>query len=68
MEHKRIDRPAFITSVAIILVVCIPLAMSPDTAGRILHQIYDYIAQEFGVVFLLASVAVNGFLIWLAVN
>ena len=68
MEHKRIDRPAFITSVAIIVVVCIPLAMAPDTAGRILQQIYDYIAQEFGVVFLLASVAVNGFLIWLAVS
>ena len=46
----------------------VPLAMSPDTAGKILQDIYDYIAQEFGVVFLLASVAVNGFLIWLAIS
>ena len=66
MEQKKTDKPAFITSVAIILGVCIPLAASPDTAGPLLQRIYDYIASEFGVVFLLASVGANGFLIWLA--
>jgi BCCT family betaine/carnitine transporter len=66
MEHKRIDKPAFITSVAIILVVCIPLALSPDTAGVFLQNLYDYIAAEFGVLFLLASVGSIGFLAWLA--
>jgi len=66
MEHKRIDKPAFITSVAIIILVCIPLALSPDTAGVFLQNLYDYIAREFGVVFLLASTGANAFLIWLA--
>lgn len=68
MEHKRIDRPAFITSVAIILLVSIPLAASPDTAGAILQSTYDYIAREFGVIYLLASVGANGFLVWLALS
>ena len=66
MEQKRIDRPAFITSVAIIVLVCLPLAASPETAGAFLQKLYDYIAQEFGIVFLLASAGANGFLIWLA--
>jgi len=68
MEHKRIDRPAFITSVAIILLVSIPLASSPDTAGAMLQSTYDYISQEFGVIYLLASVGANGFLVWLALS
>ena len=66
MEQKKIDRPAFITSVAIILLVCIPLASSPDKAGAVLQSAYDYIANEFGVIYLIASVGANGFLIWLA--
>ncbi|MDX1516994.1 MAG: BCCT family transporter [Woeseiaceae bacterium] len=66
MEQKKIDRPSFITSVALIVIVCIPLAVAPEASGRILQATYDYIASEFGVVYLLASVAVNVFLIWLA--
>ncbi|MDA0680163.1 MAG: BCCT family transporter [Proteobacteria bacterium] len=66
MEQKRIDKPAFLTSVAIILLVSIPLALSPDTAGEVLQNTYNYIAREFGVVYLMASVGANGFLIWLA--
>jgi BCCT family betaine/carnitine transporter len=68
MEHKRIDKPAFITSVAIIVLVCIPLALSPDAAGPILESLYDYISREFGVVYLLSSVGSISFLIWLAAS
>lgn len=66
MEQKQIDRPSFFASVAIIVVVCIPLAASPDTAGVWLQSLYDYISKEFGVIYLMASVGANGFLIWLA--
>ena len=66
MEHKTIDKPAFITSVSIVILVCIPLIWFPDAAGTALQKLYDYIAREFGVVFLLASVGTIAFLIWLA--
>ena len=66
MEHKTIDKPAFITSVSIVILVCIPLVWFPDAAGTALQKLYDYIAREFGVVFLLASVGTLAFLVWLA--
>ncbi len=66
MEQSRIDWPSFGTCVAIILVVCIPLAVTAETAGVRLEALYDFIAQELGVLYLLASVAAIGFLLWLA--
>lgn len=66
MERSRIDWPSFGACVAIILGVCIPLAASPEWAGNFLQSVYDYIAREFGIVYLLASVTTITFLVWLA--
>ncbi len=66
MDQSRIDWPSFIACAVIILGVCIPLAASPEWAGQVLQQLYDYIAREFGILYLLASVAAIGFLVWLA--
>jgi len=66
MEQSRIDWPSFGACVAIIVVVCIPLATAPESAGAFLQQLYDFIALEFGIFYLLASVAAISFLIWLA--
>ncbi len=68
MEQEQIDWPSFAICVAIILVVCIPLAASPETAGAVLQRAYDFIASEFGIVYLLAGVATIAFLLWLAVS
>ncbi len=68
MEQKRIDWPAFATCVAIIVVVCVPLAVTAETASLVLEKLYDYVAREFGIFYLLASVAVIGFLVWLAAS
>ncbi|MEJ2171518.1 MAG: BCCT family transporter [Woeseiaceae bacterium] len=68
MEQRRIDWPTFGTCVAIILVVCIPLALTAETAGPLLENLYDYVANEFGILYLLASVAAIGFLLWLAAS
>ena len=66
MEQSRIDWPNFAACVAIIVLVCIPLAASPESGGALLQRAYDFIAQEFGIAYLLASVAAIGFLVWLA--
>ena len=68
MEQSRIDWPSFVACVVIILGVCIPLAASPEWAGQALQQLYDYIAEEFGILYLIASVAAIGFLVWLAAS
>lgn len=65
MARSKIDWPNFITCLAIIAVVCSLLVWQPDASGKLLQSAYDYIAREFGVVYLLAGVSVISFLIWL---
>jgi BCCT family betaine/carnitine transporter len=66
MEQTRIDWPSFGACAGIIVLVCIPLAAAPDSAGSYLENLYNYIAVEFGIFYLVASVAAISFLIWLA--
>lgn len=68
MEQSRIDWPSFGTCAAIIGAACIFLIVSPDTAGPMLQSLYEFIAREFGIFYLLASVAAIGFLAWLAAS
>lgn len=68
MEQSRIDWPSFVACVVVILGVCIPLALFSDWAGVALQSLYDFIAAEFGIVYLLASVGAIGFLVWLAAS
>lgn len=66
MEQSRIDWLSFGACVVILFGVCMPLAASPEWAGSLLQSMYDYIANEFGIVYLLASVSAIAFLVWLA--
>ena len=68
MEQSRIDWPSFGVCVAIIVAVCITLAVSPNAAGDAMRTLYEYIATELGIFYLLASVAAIGFLVWLAAS
>jgi BCCT family betaine/carnitine transporter len=54
--------------VAIIAAAGIFLLVSPETAAPMLQSLYDYIAIEFGIFYLLASVAAISFLVWLAAS
>jgi len=66
MEQSRIDWPGFGLSAAIIVVSSILLFAFPTESSALLEALYAYIASEFGVLYLLASVAAIGFLGWLA--
>ena len=66
MEQSRVDWPSFGACVAIIAVVGITLLLAPEAAAAKLNALYEFIAIEFGIFYLLASVAAIVFLIWLA--
>ena len=68
MEQSRIDWPSFGVCVAIIVVVCVTLATFPEAASDTMRALYEYIAIEFGIFYLMASVAAIGFLVWLAAS
>ena len=50
MDRSRIDWPSFGASVAFIVVVCIPLAFAPEVAGKQLEVLYNFIANQFGIL------------------
>ena len=68
MDQSRIDWPSFVTSVALIVVVCVMLLLGADSARDYLETLYDFIANEFGILYQLASVAAISFLVWLAAS
>lgn len=68
MEQTRIDRVSFGTCAAIIVLVCLPLAAAPEQAGVLLESLYDYIAAEFGIFYLMAGMTCIVFLVWLAAS
>ncbi len=66
MEQSRIDWPSFGLCAAILVFTSIPLILFPDASSAALESLYDFIATQFGILYLLASVAAIGFLVWLA--
>ena len=67
MKHK-IDWPSFGASVAIILLVSIPLVLFPESGGKILTELYGFISSKFGFLYLLAGTAVMALMLWLALG
>jgi len=67
LKHK-VDWPSFSTSVAIILLVSIPLVLFPQSGGKVLAELYGFISSKFGFLYLLAGTAVTVLLLWLALG
>lgn len=68
MDESKIDWPSFIATVAMILIVCIPLAMAGDKAAFFLQEVYNFISNRFGILYLLAALCTVGFLAWLGLS
>lgn len=67
-EQKKIDWPSFYTCVALILALCAPLIAFPGQGSVLLEALFRFIVDELGVVYLLASLACIGLLLWLALG
>jgi BCCT family betaine/carnitine transporter len=68
LEQNRIDWESFGACIAIVLVVCLPLAAFSDTGGKIVLQLYDFIADELGFLYLLAGTGAIVLLGWMALG
>jgi len=68
MEQRRIDWPSFGLCAFILLAASVPLFAYPSESEAVLEALYGFIASEFGILYLLASVAAIGFLLWLALS
>ena len=64
--QSRVDWPSFLTSIAIVLLVSLPLAVYPEAGERLLTTGYDFIADQLGFLYAFAGLAVFVLLVWLA--
>ncbi|MCP3673169.1 MAG: BCCT family transporter, partial [Gammaproteobacteria bacterium] len=65
MEHS-IDKTSFGITLAIMFFVTLPLFIAPEAGAAILKQSYDFIADQFGFMYLLAGCAALLIVLWLA--
>ena len=68
MKNHKVDWPGFIASIAVILAVCIPLLLFPESGGKFLVNLYGSVTSHFGFLYMLAGMAVLVFLFWLALG
>ena len=68
MEQSRIDWPSFAICALILVGASIPLFVYPFASEAALESLYGYIASELGALYLFASIATIGFLVWLGLS
>jgi BCCT family betaine/carnitine transporter len=68
MDQHQIDWPSFALCALILVFASIPLFAYPEASAATLEKAYAFISNEFGILYLLASVAAIGFLVWLATS
>ena len=66
LRPASIDWPVFCGSVALLVSLCLPLALYPEDGKVLLGQAFDFLTQNFGVVYIIAGVGSLIFLLYLA--
>ena len=64
--QSRVDWPSFLTSIAIVVLVSLPLALYPEAGERLLTTGYDFITDQLGFLYAFAGLGVFVRLVWLA--
>ncbi len=65
---SNIDWLSFLATIVIIFLVCIPLALFPDSGGKILLDTYNWISSELGFMYLACGSASLVFVLWLGLG
>ena len=66
MEQPKLEKRIFWISLAIIGLMCAPLALGTERGSAVLTGIQDFITGNFGWLYLWFAILVFGVLIWLA--
>jgi BCCT family betaine/carnitine transporter len=66
VQDQNLDRLIFFGSVLIIFSLCIPLALFPKQGAEMLGAAFNYLTQNFGIFYVVGSVATVGFLGFIA--
>ena len=68
-ENKlNIDWVVFVSTISVVVGVCIPLVLAPEWGSRIVNSALEFVTHKFGVLYIWISIATLIFLIWLAVS
>ncbi len=65
-DSGRVDWHSFGASIAVIVLVCGPLAVFPEAGERVLHACYGFIANRLGFLYAFAGLGAFLLLAWLA--
>jgi len=68
VTSKDTDWVMFATTVATLLLVCIPIVGFQEQSARVITAAYDFITQQFGILYIWYGVAALVFLVWLALG
>ena len=64
--NSKVDTINFSMTVAVLLLLSLPLLLFPEQSAALLHRIYRWIAESFGWLYLLTGAAAFAFVLWLA--
>jgi BCCT family betaine/carnitine transporter len=68
MNKVEIDWVLFFSTVAVVIMVCIPMGLMPERAGDFISDLYNWIALNLGFLYQWAAIGSIGFLSWLALS
>ena len=67
-KSSGIDWLIFFGSVLTIVLLCVPLALNPESGKQFLENAFDYLTENFGFLYVLSAIGVFGFLLYLALG
>ncbi|MDA0915539.1 MAG: BCCT family transporter [Proteobacteria bacterium] len=62
----QIDRGIFATALLVVVGVCLPIMLWPAQAGTVITGTYDWIAHNFGILYVWTVIGIVVFLGWIA--
>lgn len=68
VAEVKIDRVLLLSSVAVVILVCIPMGLMPEQAGAFVGELYNWIAFKLGFLYQWFAIGTMVFLAWLALG